>query len=374
MIQADVCVIGGGPAGSAAALTLARYTKHQVLLLEASRYETPRVGETVSAGIVPLLAYLGADAILSDQTTLPAFGTAAAWGTHQLIERDFIFTGRGQGLHLDRRRFDQALAGCLPSVHTASQVREVTRQDNAWAVSVEGPDGPWQASARIIVDATGRQARIARRLGAQRVVTDRLVGLVCYLEVPELERTTLVETEPQGWWYTAPLPHAQAVAALMTDADLLRGLSIDTVAGFMKRLAATTHVAARLAGARPLTEPRASPAESHVLTPPCGAGWVAAGDAACAFDPLASLGIGYALTSGVQAARIADAWLRGDNSLAAAYPDDIARHAAVNSAQSHDIYAAERRWPDSVFWQRRHGLPKDHEARRMATPFDPVMR
>jgi flavin-dependent dehydrogenase len=374
LIQADICVIGGGPSGSAAALTLLRYTKHQVLLLEASRYETQRVGETVSAGIVPLLAYLDADAILSDQTTLPAFGTAAAWGSDRLIERDFIFTGRGQGLHLDRRSFDHALAGCLPSLHTASQVREVIRQDDAWALTVEGPDGAWQASARIIIDATGRQARIARRLGAQRAVTDRLVGLVCYLELPERERTTLVETEPQGWWYTAPLPNGQAVAALMTDADLLRGLGMDTVDGFMNRLSSTSHVAARLAGARPLTEPRAFPAESHVLTPPCGAGWIAAGDAACAFDPLASLGIGYAITSGIQAARIADEWLRGDNSLAAAYPDDIACHAAVNSAQSHDIYAAERRWPASLFWQRRHTLPKDRETVRTGTPLDPVMR
>jgi len=373
-MQADVCVIGGGPAGSAAALTLVRYTKHQVLLFEASGYETARVGETVSAGIVPLLAYLGADAILSDQATLPAFGTAAAWGSERLIERDFIFTGRGQGLHLDRRRFDEALAGCVPGLHTGSQVREVTRQDNGWVLTVEGPDGVWQAFARIIVDATGRQARIARRLGAQRAVTDRLVGLVCHVELPEREHSTLVETEPQGWWYTAPLPQGRAVAALMTDADLLRGLGVDTVDGFMNRLSSTTHVAARLAEARPLTEPRAFPAESHVLTPPCGVGWIAAGDAACAFDPLASLGIGYALTSGIQAARIADEWLRGENGLAAAYADDIARHAAVNSAQSRDIYSGERRWPSSAFWQRRHSLTKDLQAVRTGTPLDPVMR
>jgi flavin-dependent dehydrogenase len=364
VIQADVCVIGGGPAGAAAALTLARYTKHRVLLIEASRYETPRVGETVSAGIVPLLSYLGAGSVLEQAVTLPAFGTAAAWGSDQVTERDFIFTGRGQGLHLDRTRFDQALAGCLETFgstprtgtpRTGTQVRDITRRDDGWTVLLEGPAGPEPLSVRIIVDATGRPARIARRLGAERRVTDRLAGLVCHLDLPEgpAVRTTLVEAVREGWWYTAPLPHGQAVAALMTDADLLRGLGMDTVSDFLSKLFATRHVSARLAGARPRGEPRSFPAESHVLSQPHGIGWVAAGDAACAFDPLASLGIGYALTSGIQAARIADGWLRGDDSLALAYPDDIARHAAAHGTQSREMYAAERRWPDAPFWVRR---------------------
>jgi flavin-dependent dehydrogenase len=360
VIQADVCVIGGGPSGAAVALTLARYTKHKVLLIESSQYETPRVGETVSAGIVPLLSYLGAESVLTHEVTMPAFGTAGAWGSDQVLERDFIYTGRGQGLHLDRRRFDQHLAACLETfdgmIRTGVQVREIQRQGDGWIILLDGPGGPEQLSVRIIVDATGRQARIARRLGAERAITDRLVGLVLHLELPEgpAVRTTLVEAVPEGWWYTAPVPHGQAVIALMTDADLLRGLGMVDAVTFLARMSTTRHVAGRLAGARPVGEPRAFPAESHVLSQPCGAGWVATGDASCAFDPLASLGIGYALTSGIQAARIADGWLRGDDSLALAYPNDIARHVATHGARSRETYAAERRWPSEPFWLRRH--------------------
>jgi hypothetical protein len=125
-----------------------------------------------------------------------------------------------------------------------------------------------------------------------------------------------VETVPEGWWYIANLPDGKAVAALMTDADPLRGLGISITTDFLAALSVTRHVAARLDGAVPVSEPRAFPAESHVLNPPCGPGWIAAGDAACAFDPLASLGIGYALTSGIQAARIVEQWLRGEDGLA----------------------------------------------------------
>ncbi|HVY17247.1 MAG TPA: tryptophan 7-halogenase [Rhodopila sp.] len=361
MIAADVCVIGGGPAGAAAALTLARYTRHAVLLLEASGYAAFRVGETVSAGIVPLLSYLGAESVLAGAVSVPAYGTAGAWGGEQLIRRDFIWTGRGQGLHLDRNRFDAALAACLSRFGDAPRVgtlvRDLTWRDGRWVVDLDAPEGRTQLEARIVVDATGRPARIARRLNAERAVTDRLVGLVCHLDLPKEqgEQTTLVETVPEGWWYTATLPGGKAVAALMTDADLLRGLGIGAVGDFLTRMSATRHVAARLEGARPLGEPRAFPAESHVLHPPCGPGWIAAGDAACAFDPLASLGIGYALASGIQAARIADEWLRGEDGLARAYAADIARHAGVYSAQAREMYQAERRWPDAPFWRRRLG-------------------
>lgn len=55
----------------------------------------------------------------------------------------------------------------------------MTRQDDCWAVQLEAPDGREYVAARIIVDATGRHARIARHLKAECVVTDRLVGLVC---------------------------------------------------------------------------------------------------------------------------------------------------------------------------------------------------
>jgi flavin-dependent dehydrogenase len=361
VIQADVCVIGGGPSGAAAALTLARYTKHRIVLVESTGYEAPRVGETVSAGVVPLLSYLGAESILAEEVALPGFGNAAAWGSDQVTERDSIYTGRGQGLHLDRSRFDRALAGCLgnfgAALRTGTHAREVTRQDDGWAILLEGPCGSEHLAVRIVVDATGRPARIARRLGAERRVADRLVGLVCHLDLADTPavQTTLVEAVQEGWWYTAPLPHGRAVAALMTDADLLRGLGVNSARDFLTRLSATRHVSARLAGARPRGDPRVFPAESHILSQPCGAGWVAAGDANCAFDPLASLGIGYALTSGIQAARIADGWLRGDDGLASAYPDDIARHVAAHGAQSRAIYAAERRWPSAPFWLRRHG-------------------
>jgi flavin-dependent dehydrogenase len=84
---------------------------------------------------------------------------------------------------------------------------------------------------------------------------------------------------------------------------------------------------------------------------------VVAGNAAVAFDPLSSLGIGHSIMSGIQAARIADERLRGEHALADAYHVDLAWHRERYLAQRAAIYALEKRFPQSPFWARRTAVP-----------------
>lgn len=57
--RVDVAIVGGGPAGTAAALALLRFTRHKVVMVEGTCYDQPRIGETVSSAALPLLEYLG---------------------------------------------------------------------------------------------------------------------------------------------------------------------------------------------------------------------------------------------------------------------------------------------------------------------------
>ena len=79
----DVAIVGGGPAGSAAALTLARFSGLETVLVERGDYSETRIGETIGPGVIPLLRFLGVADTFAASQHRQGFSTAAAWGSDQ---------------------------------------------------------------------------------------------------------------------------------------------------------------------------------------------------------------------------------------------------------------------------------------------------
>jgi flavin-dependent dehydrogenase len=172
----------------------------------------------------------------------------------------------------------------------------------------------------------------------------------------------LVEAVENGWWYSAPVPGERLVLAYMTDADEIDRRLIGDSKRFVDFVSAAPLTSARIAEGAPALPPRVWLAESATTIPCVGKGWIAAGDAAASFDPLSSLGIGYAMLSGIQAARAVDHRLNGNEDLAAAYEADVARHMIDYLIQHQELYRLEQRWPDRPFWSRRYIVPAVHSA------------
>ncbi|GAB4210759.1 MAG: tryptophan 7-halogenase [Roseiflexaceae bacterium] len=361
----DIVVLGGGPAGAAAALALARTGCYRVLLVERSAYDAPRIGETLSPGARNLLIYLGVwEQFLADGHQ-PAFGTMAAWGSPELFARDFIFTPFGHGWHLDRQRFDAMLARTAEAAGASLWCNTLLHgcapgPGGGWRLYLRRNGAPVGLSARCVLDAGGRAAGLARRLGARSLRIDRLVGLAGLLHFPQglaPDTNTLVEGCPDGWWYSARLPGDMLIVALMSDPDLLRQRGLLQPEAWRAALARMPYTAARATGGVLAGRPRIYPAHSARLEQPFGPGWAAAGDAACSHDPLSSSGIPRALDSGVRAARGLDIWLRhGDNRELHAYAELLRQQFDQYLASWLRYYRMEQRWPDAPFWQRRHAL------------------
>jgi 2-polyprenyl-6-methoxyphenol hydroxylase-like FAD-dependent oxidoreductase len=72
-LSADVIVIGGGPAGSAAATMLAR-KGWQVILLEREQFPRDHVGESLLPASIPVLEELGALPAVEKAGFLPKYG------------------------------------------------------------------------------------------------------------------------------------------------------------------------------------------------------------------------------------------------------------------------------------------------------------
>ncbi|HET7460370.1 MAG TPA: FAD-dependent oxidoreductase [Longimicrobium sp.] len=359
VVPADVLVAGGGPGGCACALALRAHAPGlSIVLAEASDYEAPRIGETLSPVAGRVLRHLGVWDAFAAQAHAPGYSTAAAWGAALPHEHEFIFSARGVGWHLDRAAFDAMLAREAElrgvRVMRGARVESVVRREGGgWTASLS-PGGA--VTARVVVDATGARAGLARRLGARTAAVDRLAGFVRFFRGRGGgEARTLVEAFADGWWYTAPLPGGGRVVACMTDTDLGRELGLAGVDAWERMLGAAPLVRAEVGGAEPEGPVTVRAARSRSLRPAAGDDWLAVGDAACTFDPLSSQGVLKALRSGVFAAYAAgDLLAAGDPAGMERYrrfvADEFAGYLRIRAA----YYAEERRWPEREFWRRRH--------------------
>jgi hypothetical protein len=73
-----------------------------------------------------------------------------------------------------------------------------------------------------------------------------------------------------------------------------------------------------------------------------------------AFDPLASQGLLHALVTAQEAAASVLAYIRGTKESLADWDSRVQVILAAYLLQRCHFYALERRWPDAVFWTRRH--------------------
>jgi flavin-dependent dehydrogenase len=368
--ECDVVVVGGGPAGAAAAITLARF-RRPVVVIEKSHYEQPRVGETLPPTARPLLAGLAVWEPFLAAGHLSSPGVLSAWGEAELYQTHFIFNPYGQGWHLDRQRFDAMLAHAVrqsgADLQCGAQVTAcLPLAGGGWQLeftSNAAADGrAHRIRTRFLVDATGRAAAVARRQGAKRLNSDRLIGLAAVLTARSqgsdraansCDSCTLVEACTDGWWYSALLPGRRLMAVYMTDADLLRDRG-PRHALWQMRARQAKHTRRRLRAFDRQAAPRVVAAMSSRLDRPSGRGWLAVGDAAMAFDPLSSQGLREALASGIRAGEALDYHLAGDVTALDEYDrkaNDVFREYSRLRAV---YYGREQRWPESIFWLRRH--------------------
>lgn len=354
MHDVDVVIVGAGPAGCATAINLAPFQR--VLLVERRAEVAPRVGESLVPAARRLFADMGLlESFLREQHE-PWYGNVSVWGSAEPEERDFLRDPDGHGWHLDRLRFEMWLRA-LAQERGAELLSPATldglqRSGEKWFVRLKTDQNPIEVTARFVIDAGGQSAPLVRKLGQKSRVLENLV--CCYVygsdRATGARGLTYVEAVKSGWFYTAPIPQGRRILAFHTDADLH-----DKRVGIIEWLEEAEVLASLLANVRfvPDSETFITSARSAVLDPAAGEGWLAVGDAVISFDPLSSQGLFNALFTGLAAAEAVHSHLKG-NQLSLAQYHLITR--TIFDAYRQKLaatYAAERRWPEAPFWQRR---------------------
>ncbi len=373
--ELDVLVAGAGPAGSVAALELARRGA-RVLLVEPRDAELPRVGESLAPDVQAALRELDLWRGFTELSPLPSSGTISVWGHAAPQAHSHLMSPYGCGWHVDRAAFDAMLTRAAVSAGASllrgARLSKAERVSGGYTARLvhcgdrsHGAPQTLHLRARVLLDASGRSARPSRDQGADCLLFDQLVGISARVGAArESERHhLLVEATPEGWWYSAPLPSRsgaapQMLVTLMTDADLCRRDRLSAAATWRAALERAPSTLERVGSIPPRTAPQVCCAQSQrqrrsvaLLERP----WVALGDAASAVDPISGSGVLRALRSGRAVAEVTRNLLERPHAIAeimaaneAACDRDWSRYLAERAY----YYAAEQRF-ETDFWKRR---------------------
>ncbi len=375
-VDHDVVIVGAGPAGSALATRLVD-TGRSVALLESGRFGKPRIGESLTPAVRPLLTELGLWSEIAATGPLPSWGTRSIWSDPEPEMHSHLSSPYRQGWHVDRRAFDHTLALAArrrgAALCCGTRLRRAVFVSGQWELTVaedglgDRPAGDRVVTAGVLVDASGRSGRVARMLDAQRIVFDHLVGLGRVWSENQAtgngaaDHCVLVEATADGWWYSAPLPDGGLITLLMTDADIgrRRGLGREDV--WRTALAETTATRARV-GARcgdSRIRSHAAGSARTVRRPDDTRPWLAVGDAALAVDPLTGSGVNRALRTAADAAPVVDDMLASGRAGTTRAADIVGRYEHDGNVECHrylherlGFYAAGPHI-ESPFWAKR---------------------
>lgn len=360
-------IVGGGPAGAALAITLARRGVRTVVLEALSGPEI-KVGECIPPDTNPLLEKLGIKDSMRRDGHLLLHGKRSIWGSPTAIEQDFLFGVNGPGWQLNRRKFEQQLSDAAQAEGVGfcygHRLISCSRQNQRWSLKVNTPEGRKEMEADFVVDATGRPARLARQIGASHIQYDKLIAVVTEMKSSSItaqqDAFTTVEAVASGWWYSAHLPEGIQTILYLTDSDLIDHKTICQINGWQTELEKTRHIrdCVSKTASSVLGPPRIISASSLRLDAVTGEKWLAVGDAATAYDPLASYGISSALGAGFYGGHAIADFLAGSSSALDTYCGILNQSYARYLYMRWKHYRLEQRWSDELFWRRRHALPQ----------------
>lgn len=302
----EVLVLGAGPAGTAAAVRLARLG-FDVGVIEPAAFPRRHVGICIADQTVALLAFLG----LGDPAGAAGFWkralTAVSWGEAgpRFVEQGGYHVDRGW---LDRRLLEQAVEEGV-TLYQPARLRDPPAEgEGGWFCDVTVEGATRRIGCDFLVDAAGRRSALP---GARTKDGPPLIALHADWRLRSAAPFDgLIEAGTDAWaWYAQTGPD-RAVVSVFLDPRGAHAGRRDALQARYRDLLRQFPVLRDGVDGTPCAPPQACDAASSHSADAIGARHIRVGDACMSVDPLSSQGVHLALQSGIQAAVIVNTVLR----------------------------------------------------------------
>jgi flavin-dependent dehydrogenase len=291
--NADVVVLGGGPAGVSASIRCAQ-AGLRVVLLDRGPACRAVTGETLHPGVFPLLRQLGAEETVLKAGFVRHSGHYVRWNSVEcFVPFGEDKEGSWLGLQAWRPDFDAILLARARDLGVRILMPEtpgslLCEQNRVVGIATAKND----IRAAFVIDATGRTRWLARQLSLTVICHGpRRIAWFGYAEGTSAERSEApaLRADTKGWTWTARVrPNVYQWTRINFDnrrppagwlPDDLRGLS-------------------------PQCSTRAVDVTCQMVQMPAGPGYFLIGDAACVLDPASSHGVLKAIMCGIMAGHL----------------------------------------------------------------------
>src|SRR5271163_4802720 len=320
----DVAVIGGGPAGSTAAILLAR-RGYKVIALEKARHPRFHIGESLLPMNLPVFERLG---VLDKVRALGVFKAGADFeadnprGYNTFAFARAIGKSPPHAYQVWRQDFDRMLyehaRECGADAREGHEVTAVLQQGpRATRLEVRTDAGrSYRLQARYLVDASGRDAFLAvkrqlRRKNHQHqsaAIFGHFRGAAARLG-EDAGNISIYRFE-HGWMWMIPLPEGVMSVGAVCRPEYLKQRKGRTVEYLLDTLKQSAGLWQRMQRAELIGEVRVTGNYSYDSTSMGGPGWVLIGDAFAFLDPVFSSGVYLAMSGAESAAAVVDTALR----------------------------------------------------------------
>lgn len=346
----DIVVVGGGPAGTSAALRLLQLG-YRVALIEQQAFPRDQIGESVSPGIWNILNYLNAGHLLQNKQYLLNLGALLIWETKDI--NSISSKERGPGIMIDRGRFDYDLLKLAVSkglyLYQPAKFESCRKNPEHWEIEIRQAEGKMRVWATIILDARGRQGTSLK----ERALTGHpLVAIWTHIPASRMPGETIIEATKEGWLWGSPTIHGQFRVIIFIDPAQLKQISCGLL--LSQRLRETRLFRAVAADLK-TDKMNSCSVLPYAHINPWQDNYIRLGEAAFTLDPLSSTGVEKAMRFSLQAVIAVNTMLKTDRLQIAQsfYEDHLIESVATHTNWTREYYS--KAWPGNniSFWKRR---------------------
>jgi flavin-dependent dehydrogenase len=337
MSNADIVIVGAGPAGTAAAIRCA-LAGVSVILLERAEFPRHRPGETLHPGVEPLLKQLGVWERVERAGFVRHTGIRVCSAGHETVA-EFGSDANGQwfGLQAWRAEFDRILLDRAIELGVCV-IQPLSAQsaliENSIVVGVESDRG--RIKADFMIDAAGGRHWLAKQLNTpMQTDSPPLFARYGYVEGDYSPANDLpvLRVDADSWTWIARVRERTfqwTKLSLNRQVDGRVSDDVSEVPSEFKHLESIGHVC----GAN---------VTWRCATVPAGPGYFLCGDAAAVLDPASSHGVLKGLMSGIYAGHLIEqlhARQKSEIAAAAEYSDWLTRWF------QHDVVELRKRYSE----------------------------